>query len=109
MSAQTIGGLRQRVTIEAPQDASDGAGGMTRSYAPLAQVYARIIGTRGEGRFVEERQEQAVTHVAAIRWRADVTSQMRLVFGSRKLLIRAVYDPDGRRRFLECQCEEISP
>ena len=108
-AASTIGALRQRVTIETPIDAPDGAAGFTRRYAPLANVWARIEAVSGQDRFVEQRQEQAITHVAQIRWRSDVTSQMRLVFGARKLLIQSVYDTDGRRRFLICRCEEISP
>jgi SPP1 family predicted phage head-tail adaptor len=109
MSAPRIADLRQRVTIEAPSDAPDGAGGMTRTYSPLARVWASITPRDGEGRFVQQRQEQAVTHVARIRWRGDVTSQMRFVVASRRLLIHAVYDADERRRFLICQCEEIAP
>jgi SPP1 family predicted phage head-tail adaptor len=106
--APTIGDLRLRVTIEKPIDAPDGAGGFTRGHALLARVWARIEATNGQDRFVEQRQEQSITHVAHIRWRPDVTSQMRLAFRSRTLLIQSVYDADERRRFLTCHCEEIS-
>lgn len=104
----TIGALRQRATIEAPIDEPDGAGGFTRRYAPLARVWARIAPVDGRDQFVEQRQEQAITHLATIRWRGDVTSQMRLAFANRKLLIQAIYDADETRRFLTCRCEEIS-
>jgi len=36
------GALRRRVTIEVPADAPDAAGGVTRAFAPLAQVCAAV-------------------------------------------------------------------
>ena len=105
----TIGSLRVPVIIEAPSDASDGAGGFIRTYAPLAQTWAQVTPLRGADSFVEQRQEQSITHLVRLRWRGDVTSQMRLVVRKRRLLIHAVYDEDERRRFLICHCEEIAP
>lgn len=104
----TIGALRQRVTLEAPIDAPDGAGGFSQSYVPVAQLWARIAPSGAREDFIEERQEQMVSHVVTIRWREGVTSGMRFVHRGRKLTIRAVFDPDEGRRFLRCQCEEIS-
>lgn len=109
MSARaTIGALRQRVTLEAPIDAPDGAGGFSQDYAPVAQLWARLAPMGARQDFVAERQEQMISHVVTIRWRAGVTSGMRFVHRGRKLAIRAVFDPDERRHFLLCQCEEIS-
>lgn len=108
MSKSRIGEMRLRAVLEAPIEAPDDTGSMTRSYAPLAQVWAQITPISAEARFVASRQEQAITWLARIRWRSDVTSEMRLVCGDRKLLVHSVYDPDGRRRFLVCRCEEIA-
>ncbi|QGM96322.1 phage head closure protein [Methylocystis parvus] len=104
----TIGDLRQRVTIEAPVDAPDDIGGFVRTYATLAQVWA-LVERRGAGeQFIEQRLEQSARFAVTIRWRVDVTSQMRIIFRGRKLSIESVEDLDGRRRFLLCMCEEIS-
>lgn len=108
MSTSGIGEMRLRALLEAPIDAQDDSGSTTRSYAPLAHVWAQIAPISAEARFVASRQEQAITWLARIRRRSDVTSEMRLVCGGRKLLVRSVYDPDGRRRFLVCRCEEIA-
>ncbi|MBI1867714.1 MAG: phage head closure protein [Methylocystis sp.] len=102
-----VGELRVRAIIEAPVDTPDDSGAMTRTYAPLANVWAHVTALTGEAHFVAARQEQSLTHLVRMRWRADVTSEMRLVVGSRKLLIHSVYDPDERRRLLMCRCEEI--
>lgn len=104
-----VGELRVRATIEAPVDTPDDSGAMTRSYAPLGNVWAHVAALTGEDRFVASRQEQSVTHLVRMRWRADVTSEMRFVLRARKLLIHSVYDPDERQRLLICRCEEIKP
>ena len=104
-----IGELRRRVTLEAPIDALDDAGSTTRSYAPLGDIWAQVTPMRGESRFEASRQESSITHIVRIRWRDDVTSEMRFALGSRRLLIRAVFDPNERKAFLTCHCEEIKP
>ncbi|MBU3887450.1 phage head closure protein [Methylosinus sp. KRF6] len=108
MSAPKIGELRLRMGLEAPVDTPDDSGAMTRSYVTIADVWTKLTPLSGEARFVEERQEQVLEWLAQLRWRADVASEMRLVAGGRRLRVLAVYDPDGRRRFLWCRCEEIA-
>ena len=108
MSAPRIGEMRLRMSLQAPVDTPDDIGAMTRSYVTICDLWAKLTPVSGESRFVEDRQEQALEWIAQIRWRADVTSQMRLVLGARTLRIEAAFDPDGRRRFLSCRCEEIA-
>ncbi len=56
MSARVlIGSLRRRVTIEAPLDVPDEFGGFARSFAPLAQVWAKIETLSTSDQFVEQR------------------------------------------------------
>jgi len=108
VSGLPIGALRHRMTLEAPIEAPDGAGGFSRSFTPVADLWARIAPGGAREDFVEQRAEQTTSHVVTIRWRDDVTKDMRFVHRTRKLHIRSVVDPDERRRFLICQCEEIS-
>jgi SPP1 family predicted phage head-tail adaptor len=104
----TIGAMRQRVTIEAPVDAPDEAGGFTRTYLAIAQAWASIEPIGAREQFAQQRLEQSTTHVVTIRWRAELRSQMRFDFKGRKLVIRTVEDNGERRRHLTCLCEEIS-
>jgi SPP1 family predicted phage head-tail adaptor len=107
--AAEIGSLRRRVTLEAPIDVIDDAGSMTRSYAPLADLWAQVTPVNGESRFEAARQESSITHIVRIRWRNGVLSEMRFALGPRRLRIHAVFDPDERKAFLICHCEEIKP
>lgn len=101
-----IAALRHRVTLEAPIDAPDGAGGFSRSFAPVAELWARITPSGAREDFIEQRAEQTTNHVVTIRWRDDIAKDMRFVHCGRRLRIQSSVDPDERRHFLVCQCEE---
>jgi SPP1 family predicted phage head-tail adaptor len=103
-----IGALRHHVTLEMPVDVFDEIGGFTRDFAPLARLWARIESQSAGQDFVAQRLEESRRHVVTIRWRSDVTNQMRFDFRGRKFAIRGVADSDERRRFLLCQCEELT-
>lgn len=103
------GELRRRAALEAPLDAIDEIGGATRGWSLVATVWARIEAPRGGTRLAADRLEAAITHRVTLRWRDGVAATMRLRLGARILLIRAARDPDGRRRSLVLDCEEIAP
>lgn len=103
-----VGELRTRAILEAPADFVDDAGALVRAWQPLASVWLKISPRRGAEIFVAGEQESVVTFDVVMRWRLDVASPMRFRIGARALSIRAAFDPDGRRRFLVCVCEEFA-
>lgn len=109
-----VGGLRSRVTLQAPVDVVDDNGGVSRSYASIGDVWAEIlpesvVGRLVEDRFIADRMEEGVTHVIRIRWRDGVDAQMRFALGARVFVVHALLDPNERKRFIVCRCEEIKP
>jgi SPP1 family predicted phage head-tail adaptor len=102
-----IGSLRDRLRLEAPLDADDGAGGTTRTWQTVATVWGRIVPIGAGERVAADRLEAHADHRVTIRWRADVTARMRFVAGTRVLEIRGLSDIDERHRHLDCLCEEI--
>lgn len=109
-----IAGLRRRLALEMPVDAPDDTGGVSRTYALLDTLWAKIAPAPATSRLVDERyiadrMEQTVTHHITLRFRAGMTAAMRFRDGVRVFFIHAVEDPDEHRRFLVCRCEEIRP
>ncbi len=102
------GELRTRAVIEAPEDSVDDAGALVRVWRPVASVWAKASPRRGAEVFVAGGQESVLTSEVVVRWRPDIAGAMRFRIGSRALLIRAAFDPDGHRRFLVCVCEEFA-
>ncbi|MBB3971935.1 phage head closure protein [Hansschlegelia beijingensis] len=103
------GALRRRVTIEAPADAPDGAGGVVRGFAPLAQACAALepvsAAEAEQGRAAGLRRLWRVT----IRARGDVTGGCRLVWREKRFDVLSVRPLDADGRYEELLCEETAP
>jgi len=97
--------MRERVTIEAATRAGDGAGGEVVTWAPLATVWAEVAALSGAEIVEAERVVARGQYDVTIRFRDDVTAQMRLVWRGQALNIRNVRDKDGRRRRLTIRAE----
>jgi SPP1 family predicted phage head-tail adaptor len=100
--------LRSRVTIETPEDTNDDAGALVRVWTPLADVWAKVEPQRGAEFRSAGAQETLLTHNVTIRWRPDLGAPTRFRLGSRALYIRAAFDPDGRKKYLVCRCDEYA-
>ena len=61
------GELRHRLVLEAPVETPDGAGGVTRSYAALATLWAKMTPVAARGDVVADDLAAAVTHRIVIR------------------------------------------
>jgi len=101
-----IGALRQRVVLERPVRDVDEGGGAAETWSPVADLWAMIELRSGKEAVEADRLTGSRKLDVTIRYREDVAPNMRFRFGDRVLDIRAVLDEDGRRRFLNCECEE---
>lgn len=101
------GARRARLTLEMPAETPDVLGGAALAFAPVATLWARIEARGGRERIAGAAVEGIIETRITLRWRADLDAGMRFSDGERRFLIRAVFDPDGRRRDLVCLCEEI--
>jgi SPP1 family predicted phage head-tail adaptor len=110
MSARPfLGQMRHRLVLEAPVDVPDGAGGVTRSYQPVATLHAQIRTLRAFGRERGGQPQGVVTHQILFRKRADLSADMRLRKGTRVFTLIAIEDFDDLSNFVRAQCEELSP
>lgn len=107
------GTLRERVTIQAATVTQDSYGEPIETWANLATnptVWANV-GSRASGeRFISgaEQVQASVSHTVRIRYRADVTVLMRLIWRTnRTLQIENVIDSDGRKADLILMCSEV--
>lgn len=101
-----ISGLRLRLRLEQPVETPDDIGGAARTFALIGPVWGEVTPMQGDEELVSGRFEARITHRVSLRWRGDITARMRLAAALRVFSIRAVFDPDGKRRRLICLCEE---
>lgn len=105
MSAINIGTLDRRLTLQAPGEADDGAGGVIRDYVTVTTLWASVTPLSARGDSEAERLGAALRLRIVMRFRGDVTTRHRFVDGAHVYRIVAVRE-SGRRRFLEIDAEE---
>ena len=94
------GRLKTRLAIQAPDEADDGQGGVTRSFTTVAVAWAAVtpVALRGVGSTVEAGAEGAtVRYRIVLRSNFALTLQHRLVDGARVYRIASIRDLDDRR------------
>lgn len=103
------GRLNARLALEAPADLADGQGGVTSGWTPVASLWGLVEPLGASPGEIAAASIAPVRFRVTIRYRSDVSHEMRFVFRGRSLIIRGVHDPDEGRRYLVCQCEEGAP
>ena len=98
------GALNRRLTLEAPVETADGAGGVIRSYATVATVWASVEPVAARGDVVAVQLGATVTHRITVRFSADITTRHRLRGGAR--VFRIVSLRERGKRWLDIQAEE---
>jgi len=106
MSKPAIAALRRRVTLLATARSPDPGGGVAVSWTPVAQVWAQMRSLSGSEAVIADGLQGAVSHEFTIRKRTDVSPAMRLGYGARVFVIRAVLDRDGPEPYVRIQAEE---
>jgi SPP1 family predicted phage head-tail adaptor len=100
------GALNQRLTLELPVETPDGAGGVTRSYAAGAKLWASVVPVSGRAGVVADGAGATVTHRIVIRAGPEVTTRHRLRKGARVWRIAALREEDSSGRFLVIEAQE---
>ena len=101
-----IGRLRHFLTIEAPQETADGAGGVTVAWTPIGAAWAGIAPLNAGEALARDREVAVRRWRITLRYRDDVTPACRFLYEGRRFAIDSVVDRDGRKRFLACDCTE---
>lgn len=99
------------MTVQSVTRTADTDGGYTEAFAALSPstwwVEITPATVRSLERFVAHTIQAKATHVVMGRYRADITTDTRLVFGTRNLYVRGVQNVEERNRELMLACEEV--
>ncbi len=102
------GELDRHVQLEAPSIVRDADfGSESVAWNIVATVWAKVI-ERAAGENVQAEQRVMTRQVTIrIRYRPDVQTTWRVVYGARRFQISGILEM-GRRQYLHLQCEETS-
>jgi SPP1 family predicted phage head-tail adaptor len=101
-----IGRLRERVTLETPIEAEDGAGGVVRTYVTQATLWAEIVAVGAKADVIADASGASVTHRVTIRGGVDVTRRHRFRFGARIFDVVSMRAADLQGRFMLIEARE---
>ena len=106
--AVTAGRMRHRVTIQEPVVARNGYGEAITTWTAVATVWASVEPISGREYFAAEHMQSEITHRVKLRYRSGITSEMRVLYGTRLLRIESVIDWRERREELHLMCQEVA-
>jgi len=98
--------MRERVTIQVNTYAKDVLGANIPTVATLATVWARVQPLRGQEMKDIGRLAAKQLYLVIIRYRTDVTTDNKIIWGSKTLNIRSIQNRDERSGFLSMECED---
>ncbi|MCJ2033274.1 head-tail adaptor protein [Methylobacterium sp. J-068] len=102
-----IGARRRRFVLERPVEEPDGFGGVIRRFVAGPLLWGAIEPLGALERVRLGRADAVPTHRVRFTYGPAITPAMRLASGLRRFAIRTAVDPDGRRRELVCEVEEL--
>lgn len=103
-----IGMLRSRLTLQEPVRTPDGGGGFTTVFENVTAnpvVFARITQVSGAESMNSGSLSSRTVYRIILRYRGDVTPQMRLIDGDTVYAITSVVAINDRRNYLEIVAE----
>jgi len=100
-----IGELNRRLTLQAPVETDDGAGGVVRSYENVAVLWAKVAPLSARADVAADSLGGALRTRIVVRKRDDISTRHQFVDGGRVYRVLAAR-PSADRRFLEIDAEE---
>jgi SPP1 family predicted phage head-tail adaptor len=101
------GKLRHRVTIQKIESVRKPGGTYEPQPVDVATVWANIIPKRGTERYQAQQIESELSHTIVLRYRSDVTPQMKIKYGDRLFDIESVINVGERNRKMEIEAIEV--
>lgn len=103
-----IGSLNRRVTIKAPSTEQDEIGQPLDVWSDVATVWANIRHANGSETIKADAEASTVKASIRIRYRADITSAMRVHDGAVVYEIKAVLPDVVTRDSVDLVCEVVT-
>lgn len=103
-----IGSLDQRITFERFSETPDGAGGVTRTWSPIAPwptVWAHVKPRLGRESMEQGRVADTQMATFTVRHRSDLSEIDRIVWRGEPWNIRRIMRTSQRQQFIEIDAE----
>lgn len=106
---ERIGNLRERVTLQERVETTSPSGEPITTYETIATVFARVEPLKGLEKATTAQTVATQAYNVHVRYRDDLSVLDRVQWNGQDLDIKAISNPDERRRFLQLDCEAVAP
>ncbi len=100
------GELEQYITIEKPVNTEGDYGETTTTWTTHCNCWANIQNLKGKEYWDAKSINSEVTAKIKIRYRDDITADMRVKYESRYFYVNSFFDPYEERKELLLMCKE---
>jgi SPP1 family predicted phage head-tail adaptor len=107
--AISIADMRTRVTFQVATRASDNQGGSTETWANLSTapvVWGYLAAVSSRERLYAQQIQYQRSHILVIRYRSDITTDMRFTYNNRTFQVKGIRNPEERKYFSIIDVEE---
>jgi SPP1 family predicted phage head-tail adaptor len=98
--------LRHRLEVQAPVFTQNQSSETIKSWQNQFSLWGSVRAIAGTEETIGEGESPLTRYQVVIRYRTDITPEMRFVYDQHILNIKAVLDKQGRKKYLTCICEE---
>lgn len=110
MPSYAAGAMRDLVVLEQRKQQADAGFALLNTYDVIGEAYAQIEGVGGAAYQAGVQIEERITHRMTIRWRKRTDfNHVRIRVSGQRFRLRRLRDPDGMRRRLVLEVEELAP
>ena len=102
----SVGKMRYRVKLQSSTNTTDAGGGISQVWALVANLWADIKPTSGSESYRQGQVQESTTHEVTIRYRSDIYTKYRILFGTRAFNIKHIKNIEERDRYLLLSCVE---
>lgn len=104
-----IGDLNRRVALQMSLDIPDRGGSVSLTWQTFATVWASMEPAAGDRPIGPDKVDAKLRWIMRVRFRDDVSTGCRVLWGSRVFDVKRVANEDQRGRFLVVTLDEVDP
>lgn len=101
------GNLRHRITLQTLNKTEDGTGGYLENWSDVVTVWAQVQPLNGTERYNWSQISNDIAYRVTIRYRPNITPDMRVKYGNKIFQIESIIDVDERHTELQLLCSEV--
>lgn len=98
---ELVAQMRYRIEVQEVTRTSDGQGGFTELFAPIATLWAKFEPLKAYEKFQAMQMQSPVTHKVTIRYNSSITTAHRILYDGRIFNIKEVLNIDEASAFMK--------